>query len=85
MISATIREVQHNLASFLKRVEQGEEIEIRRRNKVVARLTHVGAYESGAKPLDWGVLRERRQTLWGGRRTPGKATSDIVSEARGDR
>jgi len=42
METATIREVQHNLAAYVRRVQQGEQIEIRRRNRVVARLVPLG-------------------------------------------
>jgi prevent-host-death family protein len=84
MESATIRDVQHNLAAYLRRVEQGEDIEIRRRNKVVARLVHVDLYQGGGKP-DWSVVRERREALWGRKAAPGKAASSLVYESRGDR
>lgn len=85
MESATIREVQHNLAAYLRRVEQGEDIVIRRRNKIVARLVPAGAYEAAAKPLDWGRVRERRAAMWGGKPAPGKPASEILSDSRGDR
>jgi prevent-host-death family protein len=38
MKSVSIREVQHNLAAVLRRVEDGEEISISRHKEVVARL-----------------------------------------------
>ncbi len=41
MQTATIREVQHNLARFIRLVETGEEVQILRRDKPVARLTPV--------------------------------------------
>lgn len=85
MTTVTIREVQHNLAAYVKRVEQGEDIEIRRRDKVVARLVHAGSYDVAPINLNWGQVRERRQSLWHGKPTPGKPASDIVREDRGDR
>ena len=85
MESATIREVQHNLAAYLRRVEQGEDIVIRRRNKIVARLIPAGGYDAVPKDLDWGKVRERRETLWGGKLAHGKPASEIVRESRGDR
>ena len=84
MQAATIRDVQHNLAAYLRRVEQGEDIEIRRRNKVVARLVHVDLYEGRGKP-DWGVLRERRESLWGKTAAPGTPASQVLYDSRGDR
>lgn len=84
MESATLRDVQHNLAAYLRRVEQGEDIEIRRRNKVVARLVHVDLYK-GAEKADWGRVRERRTALWGPKSAPGKPASKLLYELRGDR
>jgi len=85
MESATIREVQHNLAAYLRRVEQGEDIVIRRRNKIVARLIPAGGYDAAPRDLDWGKVRERREALWGGKPARGKPVSEIVRESRGDR
>lgn len=85
MESATIRDVQHNLALYLRRVEHGEEIEIRRRNKVVARLVPSGASAPGNATLDWTAVGARRRQLWGDKPAPGKSISEIVYESRGDR
>ncbi len=84
MVTATIREVQHNLASYLRRVERGEEIVIRRRNTAVARLVPDGVSAPSLRRVDWGVVRERREHLWGGELAPGKPLSEIVDESRGD-
>ncbi|OGV81391.1 MAG: hypothetical protein A3K19_07960 [Lentisphaerae bacterium RIFOXYB12_FULL_65_16] len=83
MQSVTIREAQHNLAAFLRQVEAGEEIVIRRRNRPVARLVAIGP-EVPAK-VDWSGVAERRRELWGGKNVPGKPMHEIVSESRGDR
>lgn len=85
METATIREVQHNLAAYVRRVENGEEIEIRRRNKVVARLVPGGVRAIGGPDLDWAEVTARRNRLWGAKLTPGKPASEIVYESRGDR
>ena len=85
MESATIREVQHNLAAYVRRVENGEEIEIRRRNKVVARLVAGGNSATAAEKVDWSDMAEWRRKVWGGKPLPGKPTSEIVYESRGDR
>ena len=84
MESATIRDIQHNLAAYLRRVEQGEDIEIRRRNKVVARLVHIDLYE-GFEKTKWEGVRERRLALWGRQAAHGKSASKLVYESRGDR
>ncbi len=84
MVTATIREVQHNLAAYLRRVERGEEIVIRRRNTTVARLVPDGDSAPSLRRVDWGFVRERRERLWGGELAPGKPLSEIVAESRGD-
>jgi len=85
METATIREVQHNLAAYVRRVEHGEEVKIRRRNKVVARLVPAVHSPKLARDLDWGRHREWRRKLWGGKKAPGKPLSQVVYESRGDR
>lgn len=85
METATIREVQHNLAAYVRRVEHGQEVEIRRRNQVVARLVPAGEAAKPARDLNWGELREWQRKVWGGKPAPGKPASEIVYESRGDR
>lgn len=85
MESATIREVQHNLAAYVRKVEHGQEVEIRRRNRVVARLVPAGETPEPARKVDWKHLREWRRKMWGDKPLPGKPLSEIVYESRGDR
>ena len=85
MVDATIREIQHNLAAYVRRVEHGEEIVIRRRRQVVARLVPVAAAPRKARDPNWGEVRERLDRMWGHRPAPGKATSAVLYESRGDR
>lgn len=85
MESVTIREMQHHLGTYLRRVEQGEEIEIRRRNKTIARLVATTPDALPSKALNWGAVAERRERLWGNKPVTGKPISQIVSELRGDR
>lgn len=85
MTSVTIREAQHNLAKYLRLVEDGEEVEIRRRDKVVARLVPGGVGATYVARPDWGAVAERRQQLWGGKPVSGAPASQIVSDGRGDR
>ena len=85
MESATIRDVQHNLAAYLKRVEQGEDIVIRRRNIIVARLVPAQDSVCVPKDLEWSKVRERRAVRWAGKRVPGKSGTAIVRESRGER
>ena len=85
METATIREVQHNLAGYVRKVEHGEEIEIRRRRQVVARLVPAGESAKPALDLNWGTIGAWRRKLWGGKPVRGKPVSQIVYESRGDR
>ena len=85
METATIREVQHNLAAYVRMVEHGQQIEIRRRNKVVARLVAAGETAKPARGLNWGEHREWLRKFWGGKPAPGKPISEILYESRGDR
>jgi prevent-host-death family protein len=85
MESATIREVQHNLAAYVRKVEHGQQIEIRRRNRVVARLVPAGAAAQPARDPKWGEVRERLRRMWGDKPAPGKPISEILCESRGER
>ena len=85
METATIREVQHNLAGYMRKVELGAEIEIRRRSRVVARLVPAGAAVPPAQDLHWDGIREWRRKLWGAKKLPGKPVSQLVYASRGDR
>ena len=85
METATIREVQHNLAAYVRKVEHGQEVEIRRRNRVVARLVPVGWTPQRARTVNWGEIGEWRRRLWSLKQVPGKPISEILYESRGDR
>ncbi len=85
METATIREVQHNLAAYVRRVEHGQEIAIRRRNRVVARLVPSSVIPVPSADPKWGEVRERLRRMWGDKPAPGKPLSEIVCESRGER
>jgi antitoxin (DNA-binding transcriptional repressor) of toxin-antitoxin stability system len=85
MESVLIRQVHHNLAAYVRRVEQGEVIEIRRRNRVVACLVAVERPARPAPVHNWGELRAWRRKMWGTRPVAGKSASEVVYESRGDR
>jgi antitoxin (DNA-binding transcriptional repressor) of toxin-antitoxin stability system len=79
MKTATIREIQHNLSEVLSWVERGEEVQVLRRNKVVARLL-----PPQPQPSQSPDFVARARAVWGdGSR--GTALSAIVSESRGER
>jgi antitoxin (DNA-binding transcriptional repressor) of toxin-antitoxin stability system len=79
MKTATIRQVQHNLSEVLSWVEGGEEVQVLRRNKVVARLLPPGPQASQSPDF---VARAR--AVWGDK-PQGTTLSAILSESRGDR
>ena len=85
METATIREVQHNLAAYVRKVEHGQQIEIRRRNRVVARLVPAATANEPARDPNWGEVRERLRRMWGDKPAPGKPLSEILYESRGER
>ena len=85
METVTIREIQHNLAAYMRKVENGEKIEIRRRNRAVARLVPAGQPARRRAGLNWAEVALWRRKLWGGKPAPGKPLSAIVYDSRGDR
>jgi prevent-host-death family protein len=78
---ATIREVQRNLAGVLRWVEDGEEVQVTRRNQIVARI--VPADRALKKPR-WPDFAKRAETIWG-KRPKGKPASEILIEDREER
>lgn len=81
----TVREAQHNLASVLRRVEQGEEIEVVRRKKPVARIVPVRSSETASGTIDWSDLPDRLGKIWKGGAAKGESTDAILDDLRGDR
>lgn len=82
MKSVTIREVQHNLAKILRTVEEGERVEILRRNKPVAQLIAVKE-EEHAGQVDWNGHAERMQAIWSA--PPVAMTDRVLDDLRGSR
>ncbi len=79
MKTATIRELRHDTTAVLALVEQGEQVEIRRRNHPVEIL-------SAPPPRAVATLPDfeaRLQSIYGNATMPTTAT-DLNSEARGD-
>ena len=85
METATIRDVQHNLAAYVRKVEHGQEIKIMRRKQVVARLVPAGESLESTRKVNWKDMWEWRRKMWGDKPLPGKPISEIVYESRGDR
>jgi len=81
MKKASVREVQHNLASVLRWVEDGEEVQVMRRNRIVAKI--VPANQVLKKP-QWPDFAKRAAAIWG-KQPKGKGASEIVIESREER
>jgi antitoxin (DNA-binding transcriptional repressor) of toxin-antitoxin stability system len=74
---ASVRQMQHNLAEVLSWVAEGQEVQVFRRKKLVARLLPPNP-EQAASP----DFLSRARDVWG-KKPGGKRLSTIVSEARG--
>ena len=78
MKKANVRKVQHNLKSVLQWVEDGEEVQIVRRNRVVARIVPAGTDEH---LLDVPDFLARSREVWRGQ-SRGRPVSRILLEGR---
>lgn len=76
MIKVGLRQMQRNLSAVLRRVGQGEEVYVTRRNRVVARL--ISAESSSPVALKWPDFSARAQAV----RVKGKPLSDTIQEDR---
>lgn len=84
MQRATIREIQHNLAAVLKKVEGGEEFQVLRRKKPIARIVPLHA-DDNEPPADWSAHAAEISRIFHGRVFGGKPMQEIVAEGRGER
>jgi prevent-host-death family protein len=75
-----VRELHHQLKAVLDQVERGETVEIRRRNRPVARLVPPAGR---GRPEPWPDLLGRVRAIYGNRRVS-EATSSVISRDRGD-
>ncbi len=83
METASVREIQHHLAVYLDKVSNGQEINILRRNRPIARLIAIRE-ENKVYKADWNSHRDELKKIFGRRKPSGKLMSDIVSDSRGD-
>jgi len=79
MKRASIAEVQHNLNSVLKFVEQGEKVLLTRRNKVIAKIVPVYDAEND----DWPSFYERAKEMFV--ETNGSNPEQIILDGREER
>ena len=81
MKTASVREVQHNLAAVLEMVSRGQAIAVTKRGRVIARI--VPARDT-QEQVEWPDAAARMKRL-GRRATRGTPTSTIIAETRGER
>lgn len=81
MKTASVRHVQHHLAEVLRWVEEGEEVEITRRNRAIARIVPARA---PSREIPWPDFVARAAVVWG-KRAAGKPVSRIIIEEREER
>lgn len=77
MKTASVRQVQHHLAEVLSWVEAGQEVQVFRRKKLVARFL-----PPDPEPVKSPDFLARARGIWGNK-PRGKRLSLIASEARG--
>jgi antitoxin (DNA-binding transcriptional repressor) of toxin-antitoxin stability system len=75
----SIMETQHNLSKVLREVEAGQEVQITRRKKVVARLLPPLKSEE----IRFPDFAARARRTWGGR-WKGASSDKLLDESRGD-
>ena len=79
MKKASIGEVQHNFSSLLRYLEQGEEILLTKRNRVIAKISPV--LENGGVEMPNFYARSKQMFP----RKKGKYPSRIILENRNER
>lgn len=85
MKTVTVREAQHNLAAILRDVERGEEIEVVRRKKPVARISPIAPSAATEEPVDWSGHRDHWKRIWGEQPPGGATAEELLDDLRGDR
>lgn len=81
MRTATVREVQHHLSKVLAWVEKGEEVQITRRNKAIAKIIPTNA---SARRVILPAFEARARQIWG-QEPAGKTLSQVVLDERDER
>jgi prevent-host-death family protein len=81
MKTASVREVQHNLAAVLEMVSRGQEIAVTKRGRVIARIVPARATTGEVQWPD-SAARMKRLGRDAGRGTP---PSRVIREMRGER
>lgn len=81
MKTATVRQVQHHLSHILRLVDDGQEVLITKRSRVIAKIVPA---KDGSPGVKWPDFIRRATEIWG-KRARGKAVSRIIIEERKER
>ncbi len=81
MKSTTVRELRNNYSKVLKWVAKGEEVEVTRRGKVVAKV--VPPIAASAVEVDWSKSAALNRKLWSTSLTPDQSAA-ILAESQGN-
>ena len=79
--SLSVRHVQHHLAAVLADVEGGEEIEVVRRGRPVARIVPL---QPSSHACDWSDAERRLRSVYP-TLIGGAPASQIIADSRGER
>jgi antitoxin (DNA-binding transcriptional repressor) of toxin-antitoxin stability system len=80
MKTASVRDIHHDFGRVLSWVENGEQVEITKRRRVVARLVPL---ETKPRTPKWPDLEARRRKIFPNG-NKGKPVSKIIDEGRGE-
>jgi prevent-host-death family protein len=79
MKTVTVAEAEKDFSSVLRIVRGGEEVEVTRRKKTVAKIVPV---PSKRPKYDWASTWAKVDEIFGGKLAPGKPGSQIIIEGR---
>lgn len=79
MKTTTVRELRNNYSQVLKWVTQGEEVEVTRRGKIVAKVVPPS---SAATVADWTQSAALNRPAWASTLTAGESSA-ILRESQG--
>lgn len=81
MKKASVREIQHHFSDILRRIEEGEEVYITKRNRIVAKIVPQNDMQNG--PVEYPDFVGRAKNICAVPRR--KALSDTIIEERKER
>ena len=79
MKTVTLAVAQANLPALLRIVEAGEEVKVLRKKKAVAKIVPLNG---ARRKVNWSETWAKVDTIFSGKKPPGKPGSRIVIESR---